>query len=317
MEASFKLAPLWISLLVIGTLCNEITLFCVIKKYKFTVGMNRRGLMSITLANTLFCLTFIICILLYIYQYSYTSKQDIFIDPSTLTVLTVVFMALNTAFLLASEWSKLSFIVVMVTSVKHPFEVLSNVQWKKRICVSLVVIWIVSFILPSCIVVAGIYTPSIPSLPDAWKAIIFSGIIITAIILVLPGIVSLILLFSLCVFVYKANKTRLESSSQNEVPWVQRLNNIKFTLLKCLMISSISTCGTPLQFVIQFVAMFGVNMMTFTLIVVTNILGFLTFIISPWIFALKARETLEKVFCSGRPNEAVSGHSGRTGITPL
>ena len=305
--------PLWISFAVIGTLCNGITLFCVIKKYKFTVGMNRRGLLSITVSDTLFCLTSVIFINLY---YSYSFEQVVYVAPSTLSVLTVVFMAINSAFLLASEWSKLSFIVVMVTSLKHPFEVLSNIQWKKRICVSLVLIWILSFILPSCIVVAGIYTPVIQGLPDDWKVLIFFFVLIFMIIMVLPGIVSLILLFFLCVFVYKANKKRF-SSSQNEVPWVQRLNNIKFTLLKCLMISLISTCGTPLQLVIQLVALFNLNMMTFTLLVVTNILGYLTFIISPWIFALKARETLKKLFCCGRPNEAVSGHSGSTGITSV
>ena len=201
MEAVVKLMPLWISLGVTGTLCNGITLFCVIKKYKFTVGMNRRGLMSITLANTLFCLTFIICILLYNYQYSYSSEQVIYIDPSTLTVLTVVFMALNTAFLLASDWSKLSFIVVMVTSLKHPFEVLSNRQWKKPICFSLVVIGIVSFILPSCFVVV-VYTPLISNLPDGWKVLILFCVILM-IIMILPRVVSLVLLFSLPVFVHK------------------------------------------------------------------------------------------------------------------
>ena len=293
-----KLKLLRSSLAVIGTLCNGITLFCIIKKYRFTVGMNRSGLLSITVADTLFCLT---AGIINIYSYN----RDI-VYP-----LNVVFFAIGTAFLLASEWSKLSFIAVMVTSLKHPFEVLSNPQWKKRICVSLAVIWIVSFILSSF--PAVIVHDSV-----AWRVVILLYFLILIIIMVLPGIVSLILLFSLCVFVYKANKTRLESSSQSEVPWVQRLNDIKFTLLKCLMISFISTvCGMPALLLTPFITRFTPNVNTLTLRVVFITLTYLSFIISPWIFALKPRETLKKVFRCQRRNEAISSQSESTEITHL
>ena len=295
---------LLLSLLVIGTLCNGITLFCVIKKYKFTVGMNRRGLLSILMAHTLVCLMVIIGNIV----------NNVF--PSD--VLTVVFKAIIHALVLASEWSKLSFIVVMVTSLKHPFEVLSNIQWKKRICVSLVLIWILSFLLSSFTAVIVHDSNLAKGLSVAWRVVILLYLLIFMIISVMPGIVSLILLFSLCVFVYKANKTRLESSSQSEVPWVQRVNDIKFTLLKCLMISFISTvCGMPALFLIAFITRFTPNVNTFPLRVIFNTLANLSFIISPWIFALKPRETLKKVFRCRRHNEAISSQSESTEITHM
>ena len=301
---------------VIGILCNGITLFCVIKKYKFTVGMNRSGLLSITVADTLFCLTNAIMI---IYLGLYHRNMDPPLDVLPVRLLSVAIIFVPT---LASEWSKLSFIVVMVTSLKHPFEVLSNPQWKKRICVSLVLIWILSFILSSFIAVIRHHRQLIQGLSAAWRVVIFAYLIILMIIMVLPGIVSLILLFSLCVFVYKANKTRLESSSQNEVPWVQRLNNIKFTLLKCLMISVLATvCGSPARYLITLLISLNVNVWpiwsSFTLLAVFDYLRCLTFIISPWIFALKPRETLKKVFRCRRRNEAISSQSESTEITHL
>ena len=271
-----------LALAVIGVMCNGAALICVIKRCSFTIGINRRGVLSITVADTMCCLMTAITVILHFCVVTPTKI-------SGLTIFVYISSTLNNIFLMASEWSKLCFIITVFISIKQPLQVFTNVKMKKRICISLFIIWVSSFIIPT--VVAAVVLPG-TLVKDEQKPMVMLLIWITVVIMVLPGITSLTLLFALCVLIYKANKKHGLRVNENDVTWVQHLYRMKFTLLKCLIMSIISTCGSPTLFTVLLYSYISKKIVSQLIITFVTVLASIVFIISPWIFAFKPRDVL-------------------------
>ena len=279
---SFHAAVL--ALALIGTLCNGAALICVIKRYSFTIGLNRRGVLSITVADTMCCLMTVVTLIL---QYCVVAPPHIL----GASIYAYISSTLNNIFLMASEWSKLCFIITVFISIKQPLQVFTNFKMKKQICISLLIIWAISFIIPTIVAVAAPFVLETRS-QDQPARIVMLLLWIPFVIMVLPGIISLTLLFALCFLIYKANKKHGLHHNGNGAMWVQHLYRMKFTLLKCLIMSIVSTGGSPTLFAVLLYYYISKKMVPQMMLILITILAPITFIISPLIFALKPQKLL-------------------------
>ena len=280
-EVDMVLGVFAMFVMVTGLIQSIIVLSMVILKSKFTLDKQRKIIISILLADMLLFL--------------HLSIKQSFIFTRRFPVI-MSYLQLNAVPLAAGLWSQVCYVINMFVVVRFP---LRSRWWKQRNSLKVSLIWIISVLLMGIAYI-------LRSFAGAEACIIFMDCLV--IIDFMAGPVSLVMIVWIQILICKSIFCSKFSNSDKDIPWMQQVMDIKYSLLRAAVMCLVTSLGIPLNnftnlsIFLQKNNHFTIDIELFETI--TYLIGLIALLVNPWIYALHGRVICQNLKCgkSGKNN---------------